>query len=139
VELSSVGRLHYSQEDGQYRLVVEVDQGLSDYYRALIPKWIAVNKPRWPAHITVVRPYKETPVNLEHWGKYEGELVTFEYENYLHTGKVYFWLNVFCKRLEEIRAELGLPVSSEFTRPPTGFLKCFHMTVANCKGTNESV
>lgn len=133
MELSSVGRLHYSQEDGQYRLVVEVDQGLSDYYRALIPKWMDVNRPRWPAHITVVRPHKEIPVALEFWGKYEGELVEFEYQNYLHSGKVYLWLNVFCKRLEEIRIELGLPVSSEFTRPPAGYLKCFHCTIANLK------
>lgn len=142
--LSSSGTLHYSLDggltkdqaehyEGQPRLVVEVDPELARYYRSLIPKWIETNKPRWPAHITVVRPFKEKPPNMEPWGKYQGEVVEFKYQNLLHTGKVYFWINVFCKRLEEIRAELGLPVTSEFTRPPEGFLKCFHCTIANCK------
>jgi len=131
--LSSYGTLRYSREDGQHRLVVEVDQELADYYRSLIPKWIKTNRPRWPAHVTVVRPYKEAVPNLEPWGKYESQTVDFCYENYLHTGKVYYWINVFCKKLEEIRAELGLPVTSEFTRPPEGFLKCFHCTICNTK------
>lgn len=131
--LESYGPLRYSQEDGQHRLVVEVDPELARYYRSFIPKWIDNNKPRWPAHITVVRPFKESVLNVQAWGKYEGEIVHFHYQNYLHTGKVYYWLNIFCKRLEEIRVELGLPVSSPFTLPPEGFLKCFHCTVANLK------
>jgi hypothetical protein len=28
---------------------------------------------------------------------------------------------------------LGLPVSSEYTLPPEGFVKCFHMTIGNFK------
>lgn len=129
---TSTGTLRYSFNDG-YKLIVEVDQGISDYYRSLIPKYIVANPPRYPAHITVVRSYKETPTNLEPWGKYEGEKVEFFYDPEIKSGRVFHWLNAFCKRLEDIRLELGLPVVSEYTLPPEGFVKCFHITVANQK------
>jgi len=129
----SSGILRYSQGEFGYKLVVEIDKQLSEYYRSLIPKWIQTNKQAYKPHITACRCYKETPVNLEHWGKYEGEEVFFKYSPIVHFGKVYCWLNIFCKRLEEIRAELGLPVSSEYTRPPEGFLRCFHSTLGNTK------
>lgn len=129
----SSGPLRYSQGNFGYRLVVDVDKELAEYYRSLIPKWISTNKQMYPPHITVVRCYKELPVNLKPWGKYEGEIINFQYENIVHSGKVYFWLNVFCKRLEVVRAELGLPVTSEYTRPPEGYLKCFHCTIGNIK------
>lgn len=127
----STGILHYTEED--YRLVVEVDQQLASYYRALIPKWKSVNKPRWNAHITVVRPIKEKPIIFDAWGKYQGESIEFLYEPYVYEGKVYYWLNIWCSRLEKIRKELGLPVISEFTLPPEGFTKCFHCTIGNMK------
>jgi hypothetical protein len=119
--------------EGSARLVVETDQGLSDFYRSLIPPWLPCMKPRWPAHITVVREEKEAPVNKEHWGKYDGQEIKFLYDPIVREGKVYYWLNIFCEKLEEIRLELGLPVVSEYTLPPEGFRKCFHMTIANKK------
>lgn len=130
----SVGCLNYSDSDG-YRCTVEVDQQISEYYRSLIPKYLPVIPPRWPAHITVVRAEKETPVHLEHWAKYDGESVEFYYSPHIRTGKVYYWLNTFCGKLEELRLELGLPIRSEYTMPPEGdgFRKCFHMTIGNQK------
>jgi hypothetical protein len=127
----SVGVLKYTPEPNNLRVLI--DPGLADFYRSLIPKWIRVNRPMYPPHISVVRKEPVIP-NTDAWGKYDGEEVTFVYSNIIHSGKLYFWLNVFSKRLEEIRVELGLPVSSEFTRPPCGFEKCFHTTLANCKG-----
>lgn len=117
-----------------YKLIVEVDQGIGDLYRALIPKYMPVNRPMYPAHITVVRSEKETPVILDSWGKHNGERVEFYYDPEVKVGTVYYWLNVFCKRLEEIRVELGMSVDSPYTRPPEGFLKCFHLTIGNSKG-----
>jgi hypothetical protein len=128
----SVGTLHYSKDIG-YRLVLLVDQGISDFYRSLIPKYYPVNKPMYPAHVTVVRAEKETPIHLEHWGKHEGERVLFKYSPIIGQGKVYYWLNIFCSRLEDVRLELGLPVVSEYTLPPEGFRKCFHCTIGNQK------
>jgi hypothetical protein len=126
----STGTLRYEPD---YRLSVEVDQGIADFYRSLIPKWFSHNKPRWRAHITVVRSEKETPINLEHWGKYDGQELQFLYSPYIHQGEVYFWLNCFCVKLEDIRIELGLSAVSEYTLPPEGFRKCFHCTLANTK------
>lgn len=131
--LSSSGILSYSFENGQYRLVVEVDKDLARYYRSLIPKYIDSNGTRWAPHITVVRPYKETVPNKQFWGKYQDEVVEFQYENCVRFDKIYFWLNVFCKRLETIRIELGMSVTSPFTRPPDGYAKAFHCTIANSK------
>ena len=128
----SVGTLHYDRtQDGGYKLIVQIDQEISDYYRSLIPKWIDARPQMYRAHVSVVR--KEVPPNLDYWGVYEGEKVEFWYSPIVHNGKFYYWLNVFCLRLEEIRLELGLPVRSEYTIPPCGFTKCFHTTLANNK------
>jgi hypothetical protein len=128
----SSGILRYSHAgDAGFKLIVEIDPGIAAFYRALIPKYIKTNPQKYDPHISVVR--KEHTVNMDFWGKYEGESVDFEYDSHIHHGKVYWWLNVFSARLEEIRAELGLPVSSEYTRPPEGYIKCFHTTIGNTK------
>ena len=127
---ATTGTFRYFKKEG-YKLIVEVDQELSDYYRSLIPRYKDVNHQRYGAHISVVR--REIPVNLEFWGKYEGQEVEFVYDSEVKWGRVYYWLNTFSEKLEKVRTELGLPVSTEYTRPPEGFVKCFHMTLANVK------
>lgn len=124
---TSFGILHYEDK----KVVALGDQQLSDYYRSLIPKYYYVYPQKYQAHISVVR--KEAPTNMALWGKHEGEKVEFRYEPYLYNDERYWWINCFCVRLEEIRRELGLPVSSSYTRPPSGFEKCFHLTVGNTK------
>jgi hypothetical protein len=125
----SVGRLNYATN----KLVVEADQGISDFYRSLIPKYHRVQRQFYPAHISVVR--KELPPKMQFWREHQDEQIEFAYEPYQQNDETYWWLNVFCVRLEEIRLELGLPVSSPYTLPPSGFAKCFHMTIGNTKGT----
>lgn len=130
----SKGILKYNRpgENVGYRLVVDIDPGISEYYRALIPLgMVQLNKQMYSPHISVVR--KEVPPNIEFWGKYEGEEVDFAYDNVVHHSATYWWLNCFSKRLEEIRLELGLPVNSPYTLPPEGFAKCFHSTIGNTK------
>lgn len=126
---TSTGIIRY--HDNPYKLVVDIDQEISNYYRSLLPKCIKPNRQRYEAHISVVR--KEIPINLQFWKKYEGEEVEFCYTNQVFFSDNYCWLNVFCIRLEEIRLELGLPVSSIYTLPPEGFTKCFHSTIGNFK------
>lgn len=127
----SVGVLRYSHTpEYGYRLVMECDQAISDYYRDLMPKYIRPNPQRYGAHVSVVR--KETP-DVAKWGLHEGRRLAFKYTGHVFFGQVYCWLNVFCKDLEDVRLELGLPVSSEYTRPPEGFVKCFHLTLGNFK------
>jgi len=128
--LSAVGRLRYEPD---YRLVLEADKDFAAYYRSLFPEDLAVQVPRWPPHVTVVRAEKEAPTNLEAWGKYEGEEVEFHYDPEVRIDKVYYWLNVWCDRLVEIREELGLPPKSRWTKPPSGGFQCFHLTIGNKK------
>lgn len=126
----SSGPLQYSRtDDGGYRLVLAVDPGIVSLYRALIPKYHNVQKQAYPPHISIVR--HETP--NEHWGKYENEVVEFTYGNHIYHDEVYWWLNAYSNRLEEIRLELGLPVDSPYTRPPDGMKRTFHITLGNTK------
>jgi hypothetical protein len=115
------------------RAVVEIDPEIANYYRSLIPKHITFKKPLHPAHISVVR--KAIPENMEFWGKYEGEIITFEYDPYICFSEKYCWLRCYSTRLEDIREELGLPRHSPVTRPPDE-TPCFHTTIANFKMEN---
>ncbi len=126
---SSIGVLRYS--DDPLKLVVEVDREISFYYRAMLPKWVKTNPQRYAPHISVVR--HEVPPRMDRWRAFDGEQVEFFYENVVRNGEVYIWLNAFCNRLEEVRSDLGLEVSSPYTMPPEGFQKCFHITIGNYK------
>lgn len=126
----SIGTLHYEPD---WKLVLNIDQNLADYYRSLIPKYKPNNRQRYPAHVTIVRQTKELPTNIQFWNKYQGQEVKFLYNPEIQEGQVYYWINVYCQQLEEIRTELGLPVHSQFTMPPEGFKKHFHCTIGNKK------
>lgn len=84
----------------------------------------------YSSHISTVR--NETPLNLSVWRKYHQQEISFDYEPFIYNGTVYYWLNAYSKNLEDIRLELGLPNTSEFTRSPDGRHK-FHITIGNLK------
>ena len=130
----SSGLFQYSDPSEELRLVVAVDPDLTAFYRSLLPKSVRFNKPRWPAHCTIVRTGKENPKNLEYWYKYGSDVVTFNYDPYIYEDNTYFWLNVWCDLFVDIRTELGLPAKSRWTLPPSGGHQCFHITIANKKG-----
>ena len=129
----TTGILRYTRENAEYRCVAEIEQSLSNYYRALMPNWLNVQRPRWPAHVTVVRPGKEEPKNLEFWEKYEGKETKLFYSPEIQQGKIYWWLDFYSVELEEIRKELGLYYVSRDFPCPEGFRKAFHMTIGNRK------
>lgn len=133
----SIGVLKYStkQVDDRivYKLIVEIDPDIAKYYRTLIPKHHRANGTRYAPHITVVRPFIEVPNKLDLWGKYQDEEVEFQYYSNLHVGTMYFWLDIYSKRLEEIRIELGLPPFREVLSKSGQWYRCFHCTIANCK------
>lgn len=124
----STGTLIYS--NNPYKLIVSVDQGISDYYRSLIPKYKDVKKQMYSAHMSVVR--NETPIKLSQWEKYQNINVDFEYEPIIYNDECYYWLNAYSSVLEDIRIELGLLPTNEFTRSPDGKHK-FHITIGNIK------
>jgi len=127
----STGILRYSQGNSWFKLIVEVDPGISDFYKSLIPKSYSLSPQKYAPHISVVR--HEIPPIMDLWGKYDDLPIDFYYDGIIHRGTVYWWLNAFSVHLEEIRVELGLPISSHYTRPPDSFLKVFHITLGNSK------
>lgn len=113
-----------------HKVHVDVDPGIVRLARALVPKTIRLQRPRWDPHITVVR--NEAIPNLTVWGRHEGSFVEFEYDSYVHCDDTYYWVRVFCPALTQLRLDLGLPESSELTRAPDGF-ESFHITIGNLK------
>lgn len=129
---TSRGIVKYDTKKG-YRATVEIDQQLADYYFSLIPKYHRVIRPRYAAHITLVRPEIEIPTNLEYWEKYQNESVEFLYSNEITNDKGFYWIFAWSKRLEKIRNELGLFVGHRIIPPPPGFDKNFHCSIAKNK------
>jgi hypothetical protein len=123
---TSKGTVHYDTTDGPW-VTVSVDQQLADYCYSLIPKYYRVCRPRWKAHVTVVRP-EDGPL-MANWWKHEGEQVTFVYDPTVLYEKGFWWFNLWCVTMEDIRRELGLSTKSRITIPPPGYSKAFHCTV----------
>lgn len=124
---SSTGQIRY--REGLW-VTAYIDQELADYYLSLIPKYYRVKKPRWEAHVTVVRPEDEPKNVRENWGKHNNEIVEFIYDPTLQEERGIWWFNLWCKIMEQIRLELDLSIKSRITRPPwPGYNKCFHCTV----------
>lgn len=127
--IRSTGTLSYST-DGPHKLIVEVDPGLVGLYRALVPPYVRLRRQRWPGHITVVR---DEPVQrLDRWGTRQGQEIEFEFDPIVACDDTYYWLNVRCPMLAEIRRELGLSDTSALSRPPDGS-DFFHITLGNLK------
>lgn len=131
----SVGTLSYSPN----KLILSIDPGINNFYRSLIPRWIPLNSQMYPPHISVVR--KEIPKSMEFWGVSEGEQIEFGYSPIIQWGTMYYWLDCYSRRLEEIREQLGLPLATQYPCLREGFRKTFHTTLGNVKvlnGTNNS-
>ena len=122
----STGQIAYFANPPHYKSIVVVDSELARYYRQQVPVEVKLNRPKYSAHISVVR--NEIPVNLNAWAAYEGQAIEFEYEHQIYNDELYYWLNCYSPRLEEIRQELGLTS----TRSPNGAHR-FHCTLGNLK------
>ena len=135
---TSYGKLHYDDSDGM-RLVLKLEQDISDYYRKLVPAHYRVYRQGWPAHLTVIRPLFDSPQKIRYWGDYEGERVEFVYSPFLEFGHGFCWFNAWSKRLEAIREELGLVNTSKFALKPEGFNKTFHCTIGKIDGNAQFI
>lgn len=120
----SLGYLKYSTNPN--KLIVEVDQQIQDYYRSQIN--VKTNKQKYPAHITVMR--GEIP--NEYIRFIDKMPIIFEYDHYLFNDNKYYWLNVKCEKLKQVRRCIGLNSTHELTYSPDG-RNSFHITVANLK------
>jgi len=124
----SFGYFKYTKNPN--KLIVEVDQEIQNYYRNLIP--IKTNRQKYPAHITVMR--GENPnhfINI-----INNQIIYFWYYGFIHENEKYFWINVHCPKLKDIRQLIGLNPEHTLSKPPDSS-NCFHITIANKKGLNE--
>ena len=84
-----------------------VNSGSKAYFDSLGAKGLV--EPSWNAHISIVRGEKPREDLRYLWKKYDGERISFCYRHcpYKSDGP-YWFVEVFCPRLEEIRDELKL-------------------------------
>jgi len=127
----SRGRIRYDPPRGRMKgrtawwAVVEVDREITRYYRWWVMNkyWIKLHQPSWDAHISIVRG-EEPADHLKHlWKKYDGHFVDFEYShNVRQSGDTtggdrpdhYWFVEVKCPFLEQIREELNRPTGWRF-------------------------
>lgn len=133
----SKGILRYSPqligaESEKWWLILNCDAELGAYYRRLYyyatHKCRKLQQPGWKDHVSVVR--NEEPADeFKHlWGKYEGHEVEYKYEAGVQSNSLYYWLDVECDFLLDLREELGLP------RKPIYDL---HVTIGNAINTEK--
>jgi len=128
--IQSEGLLQASYEKGLYRIALDVDPGIAEVARALLPKYIRAQKPKYAPHMSVVR--QEEPLPLG-WTRFQGETVNFMYSTEVFFDETYYWLAAESPRLRAIRIELGLEELGWCCRPPDQ-ADWFHITFANRKG-----
>ncbi len=126
---TTTGKLTYDHD--LRRCVVPIDDGIARFYRALIPKSQKWLRPKYAAHITVVRTGLETVAD-DVWGYGEGMDITFTYDPYVWIGYKYIFLDVHSKDLEDVRENLGLD-RLRIPHPAYECRPCFHTTIANMK------
>jgi len=131
----SIGRLCYSVKregsDQKWWAILDCDPEIGRYYRHLYRLHHRfcrkLDRPFWGPHITVCRNERPDEEYLHLWGQYESELVEFHYlsgvkDNYgPERYRTFYWLDVLCPRLDEIREELGLG-------PPA---RSYHLTIGS--------
>jgi hypothetical protein len=96
---------------GKWWLILQCDAEIGRYYREMFYAWNRargrLQRPAWESHISVIR--GEEPPKPDGWSALEGRLVEFRYSPELQTNDEYFWLDVECDELLDIREQLGLP------------------------------
>jgi len=121
--LPGSGKIIYDPHRGdmkgrtQWWCVVDVDKEITRYYRWWLQKekHIILQKPAWDAHISVIRGEFACSKKPHLWKKYSGQKVDFEYEHGNlkvaddPDGGKFYWIDVECQTLNEIRKEFDLP------------------------------
>jgi hypothetical protein len=64
---------------------------------------------------------------------FNNQEIYFWYNHYLFNDTKYYWINVVCPKLKDIRQLIGLAPTHELTYSPDG-RNSFHITIANMKG-----
>lgn len=102
--------------------ILTVNPELTRYYRwwMKFEKHVDLCEPSWGSHISVTRSPKLPKDKQALWKKYQGEIVDYEYSNIIKKAKDsknpghFYFIEVWSKRLDEIRNELGLPYHPKY-------------------------
>jgi len=114
-------------------LVVKTDPELVRYYSYQVKKnpvyfnetYINILNPSWGSHISVVRGEEPNDKFKQFWKKYDGHIINFTYSGLVKSSQNKFWfLDVWCDKLNEIRSELGLKIKYD-----NGNLFHYHLTI----------
>lgn len=112
----STGILRYSPKllggkSDKWWLVIDCEEEIGRFYRQLYYlgtyKTSIIMRPAWDSHVTVIR--NEEPIHKQFWEKYRDTKIDLVCLPPVQTNGKYYWLNVECDKLYEIREELGLP------------------------------
>lgn len=121
--MKSIGKIIYSPTShlGQPKnwAILMCDDEISKYYRSLYSKeyrflngeypFTKLTRPVWGTHISFIR--KEKP---SIWGKNQNQIIEFEYFAGAKDNGDYFWLDVKCDYLLDLRESLGLTRNPKF-------------------------
>lgn len=96
-------------------MVLHCDEEIGRYYRYLhnYMNPVQLVKPEWGAHITVVR--NEVPSHEALWYEWNKKRIEFTYSPVIKDNEDYFWVQVNCEELLDIREALGLYRFPEFS------------------------
>lgn len=111
--------------------VVNLNKEITRYYRWWLSfeKHIHLQPPSWDAHISIVRGEKPRPEFMDAWKKYQGKQIEFFYEPGSirvdrsqrtdaradsAVGGEYYFIDVVCPILDDIRRDLGLRTGYKF-------------------------
>lgn len=128
---ASKGILRYSPQlignaSEKWWLILNCDAELGAYYRRLYEyqthRCLKLQTPGWKDHVSVVRNEEPADELKPLWFKYEGQEIDFKYEPVVKDNGLYYWLEVECDFLLDLREELGLPRNPEFN---------LHVTIGN--------
>jgi hypothetical protein len=102
----AIGILNYKNN----WLILETPFSINLYYKWWIEKFIGkkISTPLYGSHVTIIAGKYTDVSNHPNWAKYQDKKIPFKYSSIIYGDDNYFWLNVICGELADIRKELGL-------------------------------
>lgn len=128
---NTLGKIRYSPQsrgsnDSKYWVIVDCDPEIGRYYRHLYfnSTYNKLQRPAWECHVTVVRNEEPPEIYKSEWLKHDGKIINLEIIPPGNSDGTFFWLDVKCDYLNDLRQELGI------LRDP---IYPFHLTFGNAK------